>query len=303
MDNTIDLTQNNEGQYSQSESTALAVAVAEGELLSPAETLFQEGREIGAQLDSKLHTAVDEFYKRALPFAAKVSKDKPWLDEKYKEYADVDTRNALLKFLRASFSDKSEGTAAQQASVLAMMVDYGFGVDKVIGAPFKHLSRLASNIRYLDKTQAESMLQLASAKTPYREYEAALMTAKEGKAYEPKKDKLISGSKSAISVIDSAMDVAKAAGDMRPQGEIIADMLGEAIYTGSNPVGHMLSVEANKLFCDLWRYLNPSCISMSDMEIIADITMRVMKQYEEEMTEDIKNRYFSLLSRMGTNQV
>src|SRR5262249_11136463 len=119
----------------------------------------------------------------------------------------------------------SEATARQRRLVATMMRDCGWTRAQVKGAPFKHLSRLASNYQHLTRQQRERILELAVKRTPFREYEAALISARDGVKSERRIDKMITGSESSIAAINKYCQAARERGDTRFEGDIIAEAL------------------------------------------------------------------------------
>src|SRR5688572_16402147 len=104
--------------------SAEIMVIENAELLSPWQTLFYEGRELGARFEADLTDCKNRFLQEAKPFVEKVMQLRPWESPEFKEFNHPDPQRALKKFVQAAFRDpeKSNVNAMQHANVALMVI-------------------------------------------------------------------------------------------------------------------------------------------------------------------------------------
>lgn len=257
------------------------------ELLTPAQTIYNEGAQIARRFEGQLQQSIEEFYRVSIPFAYRVKNERPWKSKEF-EYLDSDDPSiSLLKFLRASFGEKSsQKTAYQQATVLSMIIEDDLTYEDVQGIWFRYLLKLSYGFNLLSRNARAELLDVARTCKNIREFDAAVESAKRGVQIEPKTQKFLTASKSAIQKLNEFDQATNEAGDTRPEAEKLADFAGAALYTDLNFQTETVSRRVLGAYCRYMRKREPDLADESDTYILAEIIFRVMEMNSDDFDEE-----------------
>lgn len=276
------------------EMALATIETTEVELLDVEQSLFLEGREIGTRLEGGFAQALLDFYRAALPYAERVKRERPWEHPDFARLKGGEPQESFLKFLREAFAASMETMAYHQAVIVRMMVDQGWTLEDVTGIGLKRLWRVSNVVRYLSTDDQRRLLEAAKSE-PYRDFDALCKGLKKGYHVEPVKDKLISGSKSAMAEMDKYLEARRQMGDLRMQGEILADTVGSVMIAEGDFTEFVREASIIGLLCDTMRHFNHSLKGTPNLLIVAEIAGELLHGYSREMPEYLFKRYEQLL--------
>jgi hypothetical protein len=265
------------------------------EVLTKAESLFYEGREIANEFEDTLDGAVGQLYRKAVPFALRVLESRPWEESDYREYKDHNPYQSLRNFLRASFMDPehSRSFAGMQAAIVATIIERGWGIQAVSNIPFKSLWRISSNIKYLNAASQDKILEVARTQST-RFVEAEIASARRNHHVEPNREKLIAGSQTAIESINDYVKEARKQGDKRPPGDIISDAVANTQfdYSIANKAVEEKTLTSKRVafLLKIMRYLYPQLRGASDMQVFEHIALSWVPALAEQLPTQFENQ-------------
>lgn len=273
------------------------------ELLTPAQEIFNEGVQLASTFESAIQNSIDDFYRNSIPFAYKCQEQKPWKSREYGYLDSMDPNDSLLRFLRASFGFKSsQKTAQQQATVLGMIVKDGLTYEDVAGIWFRYLLKMAYAVGQVSRDVRLQLLQSARTCKNIQEFEAIVESAKQNVNIEPKKTKLLQGSRSAIDKLNEFADATKKLGDNRPEAEKLADFAGAALYTELDFAVDAISKRTLGAYCRYIRRREPAFENVPDAALIADVIFVSWEMEKEDMDPDSLEEFLEIETMRQANK-
>jgi len=246
----------------------------ETELLTPAQTLYNQGRQIGRQLEERLQRTIQRFYRDAIPFAYTVKEQRPWISAEFSKLADAaDPNISLLNFLKTAFAgggDVSEKTASQQANIVSMVVIDNLQYQDIEEIPFRYLLKMSYAVRQITKRDRLKLLSQVKTCQNIKQFEALVDSLKRKYAVEPRSLKTIEGSQSAIKSIETYSQVTQAMGDKRTEGEKLGDLTTAFMATEPDIALSSWSGRVIAGYCKFMRRKYPSIKGYSDTQILGD---------------------------------